>query len=329
MTLADATQPQTFAELLQSMPATWTLVLGAALVLGLVLWVFGGKLAKKGVMMTGFVAGGLGATALAMGLGLGTEVAGAEGSEAVSGEAASGETSGGGLWILGVGGAVAGVLLAALLFRFWMGALTGALLAAVVPLAGMIWQGNAPPLSAVRATQDVTLKALGAGQSLEEAEDLRQQRGFAGPDRAPATAGERSYKKDLQEAAVVAAVVFDRDKFVQDLQAVWGKQVQDVKTWWQEMDAGPRRFLTAAAGVGGVVGVLLGLISPLIAAALQSALVGSALILFSLRTLILGYVPAAEGVLPGSWRGVLLSLGLITLLGVLIQWTLRSKESDE
>jgi hypothetical protein len=71
------------------------------------------------------------------------------------------------------------------------------------------------------------------------------------------------------------------------------------------------------------------LIVPLIAAAVQSALVGGILILFAGRALLLQYVPAAAGVMPDSWRGVLLSLGLITLLGILIQWSLRAKKDDE
>ena len=317
MPAGDVIEPTSFAELMQAMPAAWTVTLGVAMVVGLVLWAFGGRLAKNGVMLTGFVAGGLGAAALAAGL-------------SVGGSAGAEESGGGanhGLWILGIGigGAIAGVLLAALLFRFWMAGMTAVLLAAVVPIAAMIWEGNGPPLTSIGDAQAVTLDALGAGESLPEAERLREARALS----ESATPADPDAEPDRIKAAELADTLFDQEKFIDGLQAVWATQVEAVKLWWQEMETGPRRFLVVGAGVGAIAGLVMGLVMPMIAASLQSAIVGSVLILFSGRTLLLKYVPGAEGVLPSNWRGVLLSLGLITLLGVLIQWTLRHKKSDE
>ncbi|MEM6458970.1 MAG: hypothetical protein AAF710_06225 [Planctomycetota bacterium] len=312
------TTPETFAELVQAMPAAWTVLLALGLLVGLVLWAFGGRLAQKGVMLTGFFAGGLGAAALAAGL---TENPGAaaELSEA-TGQAV--ENSGGGLWVLGIGigGAVAGVLLAWLLFRFWMGATAGALLAAVVPLAALVWQGPGagPTLTAVQETQDVTLEALGAGESDPAAEAIRRRLAGGTPDEAAAA-----------EEPVAGDALFDRGRFVDGLASVWARQVEEVKRWWSELPAGTRRFLVAGAGVGGAVGVVLGLVLPGVAASLQSAMVGSVLLLACGRGLLLAFVPGVGGVLPDSWRGVLLTLGLITLLGVLIQWTLRKRKDDD
>ncbi|MEM7624044.1 MAG: hypothetical protein AAF333_00295 [Planctomycetota bacterium] len=322
MSLGQAIEPTSFAELMQAMPAAWTVVLGVALVVGLVLWVFGGRLAKNGVMLTGFVAGGLGAAALATALSVGPDAAGVDGAA----EAVRGVSGGNGLWILGIGigGAIAGVLLAALLFRFWMAGMTAVLLAAVVPIAGMIWEGNGPPLTSIQSAQDVTLDALGAGESLPEAERLRAAQA-AGESAVADGSGETK----LETAAEMADALFDQDKFVEGLRGVWATQVEEVKVWWRDMEPGPRRFLVGGAGVGAVVGLVLGLVMPMVAASLQSAMVGSVLILFSGRTLLLKYVPGADGLLPSNWRGVLLSLGLITLLGVLIQWTMRKKKSDE
>lgn len=321
MSLGQAVEPTNFAELMQAMPAAWTAVLGVALVVGLVLWVFGGRLAKNGVMLTGFVAGGLGAATLAAGLSVGSDAV-----TAGEGGASTALSGGNGLWILGtgIGGAIAGVLLAALLFRFWMAGVTAVLLAAVVPIAGMIWEGNGPPLPSIESAQSVTLDALGAGDSLPEADQLR----------AAQEAGERGATADTPTdrfgaATEMADALFDQQKFIDGLSAVWATQVEEVKLWWSEMEPGARRFLVAGAGAGALVGLVLGLVMPMVAASLQSAMIGSVLILFAGRTLLLKYVPGAGGVLPDNWRGVLLSLGLITVLGVLIQWTLRKKKSDD
>ncbi|MEM9882209.1 MAG: hypothetical protein AAF800_04755 [Planctomycetota bacterium] len=326
------TTPETFAELMQAMPAAWTLLLGVGLLVGLVLWVFGGRLAQKGVMLTGFFAGGLGAAALAAGL-TANPGAAAELSEATGQAVEISGGSGGGVWVLGIGigGAIAGVLLAWLLFRFWMAATAGALLAAVVPLAALVWQGSGPALTAVQETQDVTLEALGAGESDPAAEAIRRRLAgdaepgeIAGPP-LPATHADAAEAGDPE----TAGGLFDRRRFVDGLASVWARQVEEVKLWWSELPAGTRRFLVAGAGVGGVVGVVLGLVLPGIAASLQSAMVGSVLLLACGRGLLLAYVPGVGGVLPDSWRGVLLTLGLITLLGVLIQWTLRKRQDDD
>jgi hypothetical protein len=315
MWLAQADEPTNLSELLQSMPAVWTLVLAALLVVGLVLWVFGGKMAKAGVMVSGFVLGGLCAMALAAALG-------------EPGEAGLG---GSGLWIMaiGIGGALAGLLLAALLFRVWMGATAALLLAAVVPAAAMVWQGNAPPLSAVRGTQTAALDAMGAGESDPTAEAIREQvEQFRASVHGDEAADPESADTAMS-AEQLADALFDQEQFRDELAGVWSQQVEEVKAWWRDLPAGQRRFLLAGSAVGGVVGLILGLIVPLIAAAVQSALVGGILILFAGRALLLQYVPAAAGVMPDSWRGVLLSLGLITLLGILIQWSLRAKKDDE
>lgn len=321
MPTEEVTEPQNFAELMQAMPAAWTVLLGVALVVGLVLWIFGGRLAEKGAMLTGFVLGGLCAAALAAGL-----TSGAVPAEGTAAEAVADSTANNGLWVLafGIGGALAGVLLAWLLFRFWMGATAALLLAAVVPVAAMIWTGNPPPLSSIQNAQDVTLDALGAGESDPEAQRLLEQRLLDAASR------ESALSASTKEKAVAAAnALFDREQFASDLQGVWQQQVDEVKVWWQELAPGSRRFLMGGAAVGGAVGLALGLILPGVAASLQTAMVGALLILFSGRTLLLKYVPGSEGLMPGSWRGGLLSLGLITLLGVLIQWTLRKKKADD
>ena len=122
-------------------PWMYTGLLGTGLVVGLVLWLFGGRLASKGVMLTGFVLGGLGAM----------------------GAAALWTREGPWLLGLGIGGAVAGVLLAWLLFRIWVALSAAVLLALVVPAATLVWDGAGPPISLTREGRDATAAALGYG----------------------------------------------------------------------------------------------------------------------------------------------------------------------
>lgn len=330
MPTAEIIEPQSFAELMQSMPVVWTALLAIGLVVGLVLWTFGGRLAQKGVMLTGFVVGGLGAAALAMGMNGGATPEAVQGAATTAEQAVNISGGGGGLWVLaiGIGGALAGGLLAWLLFRFWMAGTCAVLLAAVVPLSALIYAGNGPTLSAVQSTQDVTLDALGAGESDPAAEALRlwqQRSGGGGPPPRGADADETAGN----DGARGVSELFDREQFFADLQGVWQQQVEEVKLWWAELTPGSRRFLWGGAVVGAGLGLVVGLVLPTLAAGLQSAMVGSVLILLCGQTLLLKYFPAMEGVVPHSRRGVLLSLGLITLLGVLIQWSLRKKKADE
>ena len=58
-------EPTNLAELMQSRPAVWTVLLGVGLAIGLILWILGSRLARKGVMLSGFVVGGLCAMAAA------------------------------------------------------------------------------------------------------------------------------------------------------------------------------------------------------------------------------------------------------------------------
>lgn len=298
--------PRSFAELMQYMPVAWAVLMGLSLVAGLVLWAFGGRLARKGVMLSGFVLGGLASMALAAGI----------------------TTEGQGLWVIGLGmvGAIAGVLLAWLLFRLWMGLTAGLLLAATVPVAAMIWQGITPPLTSVAEVQTATLDAMGAGESDPAATQLRDPAKLdeffpmsrPGVDPAPAAqvAGE-------SETAAGQAV------FLEALGAIWQRQVEAVRGWWGALEPGQRGALISGSAIGGALGLVLGLIMPLLAASLQSAVVGSILIFFAGRALLLAYVPASAAALPTTWRGVLVSLGLITLLGVLIQWTVRRRTTDD
>ncbi len=257
-----------------------------------------------------------------------------------------------GWWVvvIAVGGSLAGLLLATLLFRVCMGLVAAVILTIVTPVAIVFWQGNPPTISAVTDSQAVALEALGAGESDPRADLMRRQREALRRGSNPATPdpltipgsadaatdtdanADNNAQTDASDPLQVMEAIgllVDVQQFRDDLWGVWSQQGRQIREWWTDLPGKQKRFLAAGAGLGGVVGLILGLALPHLMASLQSALVGAVLMFFSGRTLLLQYYPSAETVMPQTWRAVLLTVGLITLLGVLIQWTLRRRKSDE
>ena len=269
-------------------PWMYTSLLAMGLALGLVLWLFGGRLASKGVMLTGFVLGGLGAM----------------------GAAALWTREGPWLLGLGIGGAVAGVLLAWLLFRIWVALSAAVLLALVVPAATLVWDGAGPPIKLTQEGRDATAAALGYAAdpppgAPPETDDIR---------------GEVSEEDDSNPTDW-----FNRAALMRAVTGEWSHQVQSLRDWWGGLNGGERTFLGVGAAAGAGVGLVLGLLVPLITVSIQAAVVGAALLFFTGRALLLTYAPAAGAWLPVDRRGVLLTLGLLTLLGVLVQAALRRR----
>ena len=164
---AAAAPARTFADLVEGLPLGATGVLALGLVVGLVLLLLGNRLAKTGVMLGGLIVGGLGAVAAA------TQVAGAA--------ADGGSTPGTWLVAFGIGGGLAGVLVAWLLFRFWMAASAALVLAAVVPLSAMIWEGNGPELSSLDPARRAAEAALSRGRRTRGRRARRRQRSGGTP----------------------------------------------------------------------------------------------------------------------------------------------------
>lgn len=308
---------RTFADLVEGLPAGWTGVLAVALVLGLVMLLLGNRLAKAGVMLCGLILGGLGAAGAA------TQVS----------AAAAGATTAPGTWLLafGIGGALAGVLIAWLLFRFWMAASAALVLAAVVPLSAMIWEGNGPELSSLAPAHRAAQAAITAVED-HVASIPAPDSDLVGPptpgQASAATPPPTQAKGDPAALGGVSLPLIDRARLADDIHGVYTQQAEEIRLWWSELPTPSRRVLQLGAAIGASCGVVLGLAAPLVAAAIQTALVGAMLIFTAARGLILTFAPGMAGVLPGEWRGVLLTIGLITLLGLLIQWALRRRAAD-
>jgi len=81
--------------------------------------------------------------------------------------------------------------------------------------------------------------------------------------------------------------------------------------------------------IGAGIGFLLGLMAPNYAAAVQSAIVGAVLIVVPGRELVLTHLPDAKSLIPTTAQGILLTTGLITLVGLALQWTLYLRRDDK
>ncbi len=235
---------------------------------GLVLWLMGGKLAHGACVVSGLVLGAV------VGWLIGASLA----------------DQGAYLLPLVLGGSIIGALLAGLLFRVWIAIVGAAVLAAVVPIASLIWQG-------------ATVEAVTFDRS-------------AVVDRTMAD-GEDGQRRSLLK------------RVNSGLNAMYEQIADDATAWWEQLGTGGRRIVYLGVIVGAVAGLLLGLLLPKLSAALQSALAGAVLIYTGGLGLARWQFGDETAFLPDSARGALVCLGLITVLGVVIQWTLFRRRADK
>lgn len=269
---------ESFQPVLESLPPLAVLVLAVLVVVGAVLWLIGQSLARVACVVSGLVLGGV------AGLSVGQMLA-EEGAYTLP---------------LVLGGAIAGALLAGLLFRVWMGISGAALLALAVPAASIVWMGVTPP--------PLQLEEMRAQVTDEGAVER-----LVGDDEA----GDASSVDGTVAALMTTA------------RGIYASQAEAARTWWEELGGAARGMLVTAALIGGAAGLLLGLMLPNMAASVESALVGAILMFYPGRELLARLAPDQTGWLPHTPRATLVALGLITLLGVLIQWTLLRRRTDK
>ncbi len=321
--------PAEAQQVLDSLPPLAAIAMGALAVVGLVLWLLGRSLAKPACAVSGLVLGGLAGYVVGA-------LLSSEGAMTLP---------------LVLGGAIAGGLLAVLLFRIWMGVTAAAILGLAVPAAVIIWQGTPITVHVTRADPtDADRTPVEADRPREKAEAA--EAGAAGEamppmsieielpswsmpgedaDTAEATRRPRA-RGDARRGVVDEAAEADEAGPLRAVgrvvQTTYDRQAAAIGAWWEGLGSSARWLLVAAALIGGGVGLVLGLSLPNMAASLQTALAGSLLLFFPLRVLAEGYAPGMAGVLPTSPRATLVTLGLITLLGVLVQWALFQRRAD-
>ncbi|BAM03753.1 hypothetical protein [Phycisphaera mikurensis] len=310
-------------------PAAWTVALGVLTACGFVLWIAGGRLARAGVALSGFLLGGLLATTAAAELGV----------------------TANGVVAIGIAGALAGTLLAFLLFRLWVGLLAGLILAAVVPAALLLWGGPAegPDAAATAATAATAGEPGGDAAAPAPSSLFGVFEGEAGDE----PAAGRSAEERLGGAAVDAAgerlaalgveATAALGDFFETATAAWKAQIAAARQAWDDLPAGSRRVALTGAAIGFVLGLLLGLAMPNLTAAFQTALVGACLLTAGTLLLLQRHAGLFRGGGPGAAdpaggvdaaasapdpRALLLVVGLVTLVGLLLQWTLARRRAD-
>lgn len=262
------TAQEVMAEAEAALPLAAVGLFAAMVVVGLILWLMGGAVARGACVISGLVLGGV------VGWLIGASLA----------------DQGAYVLPLVLGGSIIGALLAGLLFRVWVAIVGAAVLALVVPIASLIWQGaTVDPVSFDR--EAVVNEAM--------AEDEQGQ--------AP------SLTESLSRG----------------LSAARAQLGDDASAWWDELGPGGRRVVYLGVIVGAVTGLVLGLILPKLAAALQTAIAGAVLIYTGGVGLARWQFGGEASFLPDSARGALVLIGLITALGVVIQWTVFRRRADK
>ena len=274
-----------------TMTARWVVV-----AVGLALCLAGGKLLKAAVMLGGFM--------------LGMIVGGLTIAFVDSPAIAIG-------FMLGLG--LLGVIGAWLMFRAWVAFAAAVVFAVAAPAAVIVWQG-VPAQELSDDTQQAStqvqerfdaLSTTLTDQTKLQVQELIQQgdhQALVDADTLLAEQGEQAWQ-------TAKAAVF--------------QNLDDLKAWWNDSASSMQRNIGLAMLIGAGVGFLFGFIAPTYAASIQSAIVGAVLIVIPGRELAVSYVPAAAEFVPTTARATLILLGLITIAGIVLQWTLYLRRDDK
>lgn len=269
---------------------------GIALIVGLMLWAFGGRVVKPAFAVLGFVAGGMFGMAAAPALG----VEAAFGLEATT--------------LSMLGGGLIGVIASAILFRAAMTATATTTLAAAGLMAGLIaaprLQLEPPPALAslgfdqereTAAGDDSNAQTLFTNQPIPEQPASWQgdpiPLGLAAPTAVDDTATlEDGGVIGTGEIDAMAASASDFAREASERVGAFAAQAWEAAMVAFEALAPNERYTVAVFTLGGgVLGMLLGSLFPRKAASLVTALLGSAIVLSSLGWMVLALeLPGAE-----------------------------------
>jgi len=281
-----------------SLPEPIIIGFGVAFVLGLIVWLLGRALAKPACVLSGLGLGAIGGAVLA---------------DAV---AAQGIT----VLVVVVGAALAGAILSAMLFRLWVGVVGAVLLALLVPAGMLVWEGTPTPVAAATATQPSDEAQIDAPERAPSDERLAE------PERESSENDPEPSESPSASDVVAATQPSDAiDLAVRALRGLYQQQAEAVADWWAQLDATTKERIGYGSAGGALIGLVLGLIAPFSAAALESAVAGAILMFFPGRALLAQWFPEQTGWLPQSPRMVVLSLVALTLLGFWLQSMLSGK----
>jgi len=297
-------------EMLEKLGSIGVILPAATLLAGLILWLVGRKLARPACVFSGLVLGGVGGLIL--------------------GEALSDQ--GGMVLPMVIGASIAGALLAALLFRIWM-AISGAVVFAFVAAATvLLWQGSTDGEAAESGLSNVVSAEAAGAETTDKITLTIPNEVITEAIRDLATSAIEGVSDDAASTELTLDTKTAKQlgsSLAEALRGLAEYYRGELASWWSDAGTGVKG---GAAGVGliaAVIGLLLGLIWPYAAASVQSAMAGSVLMLFSSFSLLAQMMPENLNWLPATPRGVLICLGLITTVGLVLQWTFFARKSDK
>ena len=258
------------------MPMWLDILIGAAALWGIFMWLFGRRLVRPSMAMTGLIIGAI-----------------------VGGLVGRTFFAGNGVIIpIIVGGAVMALVIWAT-YRLWVAIMLAVMLAACTPWGVLAWKGEPFP----QAQQSIKQAMHDAAQEAREA--VTSERSEASSD--------ESSDEDLMT------------KLRSALDETWQALVE----WWKnDLEGGTRTLIIIGSAAMAITGFLVGLVLPEFAASLAASLVGSCFVIFSVLRLTAEYAGKLHEYLPTTPRGVLLSVGIMTIIGALIQWTVLGRRAD-
>ncbi len=193
-------------------------------------------------------------------------------------------------------GAVVGLIVFWLLFRVWMGLLLAAILGLGAPMAGLVLHDNLPPII-----------PQSAGQFVHDLTEAAEQVAERDPEKS---------RSDVPSVPQLAGRVRQMGE----------EQIEAISTWWEQTSRGDRYTTMLSAGVGALVGLVIGLIAPQFTAALASSLLGAIMLVSAVCGMD---IPLLQGVMPQTLPGRAAAVGLITIIGWALQWIVFRRKADK
>lgn len=298
----------TVSTLLDDAPLNLQIGLGIGVAVGLVLWLLGGKLARPGCALVGLVVGS-GAAALLTINQLDPTYA---------------------LLII-VGCGIAGCILAYLLFRVWMAISCSLIMGLAAVMICLSLNGGKPPTMTVhiqdeaKSTKPEVFKNVAKEGIPDDTLDIEEEK----ETQKPAPKEEASSEEDADDALGPDIVRDTAEDLLAGVREELGDEWSSYRKWWSDQSASAQRIMGAAAIIATIAGLLIGLIFPYFAASVQSALCGSALMTICGVYLIQWNTASPPIWLPHTPNHFALTISLITVLGLIVQWTLFRRKTDK
>ena len=218
-----------------------------------------------------------------------------------------------------VGLGLLGALGAWLIFRAWVAMAAAVVFALAAPAAVLIWQGVPAEKLAEdteQATAQIEERYNDAVGQLNDQTKLQVQSLITQGDRESLMQADKLLED--QGAKVFEAA---REMLFDNL--------DDIDQWWRSKDSAALRTIGLAMLIGAGVGLLFGFVFPNHAVAIQSAMVGAVLMVVPGRELLVSHLDTAAQWTPTDARRTLLAIGLITAMGIGLQWLLYLRADNK